>query len=92
MVSTNCSICSAKGERHARRDVMEMAEKLGVDLPTKRGRIEEALFVKSCSQFLGGIYRRQPRPAPSPPPITSYGAPPSCFDGIDMSKKTTSTG
>jgi len=76
----------AKGDRHARRDVMEMAEKLGVDLPGQKGRIEEALSV-GHEAILQWYSARQPRPAAYPP--IRVKAPPELLDGIGMPRKTT---
>ncbi len=77
----------AKGDRHARRDLMDIAAKLGVDLPAgQKGRIEEALSV-SHQAILDSYLARRPRPALAPP--NKVIAPPELLDGIDMPAKTT---
>ena len=55
----------AKGERHAQRDLMDMAEKFGVDLLAgQRGKIEQALL-PSHQAILDDYVSRQPRPSPA---------------------------
>jgi hypothetical protein len=77
----------AKGDRHARRDLMDIAAKLGVDLLAgQKGRIEEALSV-SHQAILDSYFARRPRPALAPP--NKVIAPPELLDGIDMPAKTT---
>jgi hypothetical protein len=75
----------AKGDRHARRDVMEMAEKLGVDLPGQKGRIEDALSVGHEAILESYLARRPPRARSFPVKVV---APPELLEGIDMSKTT----
>ncbi len=54
----------AKGDRHAQRDLMDMAEKFGVDLLAgQRGKIEQALL-PSHQAILDDYVSRQPRPEP----------------------------
>jgi hypothetical protein len=55
----------AKGDRHARKDLMDMAAKFGVDLLAgQRGKIEEALL-PSLQAILDDYVSRQPRPSPA---------------------------
>jgi hypothetical protein len=54
----------AKGDRHARKDLMEIAAKFGVDLLAgQRGKIEDALS-DSHQAILDDYVSRQPRPSP----------------------------
>ncbi len=54
----------AKGDRHARKDLMDMAAKFGVDLLAgQRGKIEEALL-PSHQAILDDYVSRQPRASP----------------------------
>jgi Family of unknown function (DUF5681) len=73
----------AKGERHAQRDLMDMAEKFGVDLLAgQRGKIEQALL-PSHQAILDDYVSRQPRPEPVPPwQVTKVIASPALLDGI----------
>jgi hypothetical protein len=55
----------AKGDRHARKDLMDIAAKFGVDLLAgQRGKIEEALLLPSHQAILDDYVSRQPRPSP----------------------------
>jgi hypothetical protein len=77
----------AKGDRHARRDLMDMAAKLGVDLLAgQKGRIEEALSI-SHAAILDGYFAGRHRPTLPPPERVT--APPELLEGIDMPAKTT---
>jgi hypothetical protein len=54
----------AKGDRHARKDLMDIAAKFGVDLLAgQRGKIEEALLLPSHQAILDDYVSRQPRPS-----------------------------
>lgn len=77
----------AKGDRHARRDLMDMAAKLGVDLLAgQKGRIEEALSI-SHAAILDSYFAGRHRPALAAP--EKVIAPPELLEGIDMPAKTT---
>jgi Family of unknown function (DUF5681) len=77
----------AKGDRYARRDMIEMAVKFGVDLLAgQKGRIEEALSL-SHEAILEGYFARRPRPEATPQ--NRVMAPPELLDGIDTPEKTT---
>jgi hypothetical protein len=55
----------AKGDRHARRDMMDMADRLGVDLLAgQKGKIQEAIQ-PSHQAILDAYLARQPQPAPT---------------------------
>lgn len=65
----------AKGDRYARRDIMDMAAKLGVDLLAgQRGKFEE-LISPDHQALLDAYVARQPRPANPPPPPPRVIAP-----------------
>jgi hypothetical protein len=69
----------AKGDRYARRDIMDMAAKLGVDLLAgQRSKLEEVISYDHQA-LLAAYVARQPRPAnpPSPEPVI---APPELRD------------
>ncbi len=71
----------AKGDRYARRDVMDMAKELGVDLLAgQKEKIEEALS-PSHQAILDSFISRYPHvKAAAPPPRVI--APPELLDGI----------
>ena len=78
----------AKGDRHARKDLMDIAAKVGVDLLAgQRGKIEEALL-PSHQAILDDYVSRQPRASPviEPKVIAS----PELRDGVvTLRPKTT---
>ena len=78
----------AKGDRHARKDLMDIAAKFGVDLLAgQRGKIEEALL-PSHQAILDDYVSRQPRASPviEPKVIAS----PELRDGVvTLRPKTT---
>lgn len=77
----------AKGDRHARRDLMDMAPKLGVDLLAgQKGRIEEALSA-SHQTILDSYFAGRHRPTPAL--AKKVIAPPELLEGIDMPARTT---
>jgi hypothetical protein len=56
----------AKGDRHARRDVIAYAEKLGIDLmASHRQAVEEALAADHQAILDGYVARRMQMPVPS---------------------------
>lgn len=71
----------AKGDRYARRDLMDMAKELGVDLLAgQKDKIEEALS-PSHQAILNSFISRHPQVrAAAPPPRVI--APPELLDGI----------
>jgi hypothetical protein len=69
----------AKGDRYARRDIMDMAAKLGVDLLAgQRSKLEEVIS-PDHQVLLAAYVARQPRPA-NPPPPEPVIAPPELRD------------
>jgi hypothetical protein len=70
----------AKGDRHARRDLMDMAKQLGVDLlADQKGKIQEAIQ-PSHQAILDAYLARQPPPVPTHQP--SVNAPNELRDGL----------
>src|SRR5258708_5239828 len=70
----------AQGDRHARRDLMDMAKELGVDLLAgQKGRIEEVLL-PSHDVILKNYFNRLLNPEKAPPQRVI--APPELLDGI----------
>ena len=70
----------AKGDRNARRDLMDMAKELGVDLLAgQKGKIEEVLS-PGHSAILESYFHRRLNPQKAPPQRVI--APPELLDGI----------
>jgi hypothetical protein len=79
----------AKGDRYARRDIMDMAAKLGVDLLAgQRGKLEEVI-APDHQALLDAYVARQPRPA-NPPPRKPVIAPEELRDDDPAYLKTQS--
>jgi len=70
----------AQGDRHARRDLMDMAKQLGVDLlADQKGKIQEAIQ-PSHQAILDAYLARQPPPVPTHQPRVQ--APNELRDGL----------
>jgi hypothetical protein len=66
----------AKGDRHARRDVFALADKLGIDLVDRKA-IEQALAADHQAILDGYVARRTQTGTPPSPPVI---APPELLD------------
>jgi hypothetical protein len=77
----------AKGDRHARRDLMDMAEKFGVDLLAgQKAKIQEALQPNHQAILDAYVARQLPQPAPAFQPRVN--APNELRDGLTDLKVT----
>lgn len=69
----------AKGDRHARRDLLQYAAQLGVDFHAK-DLITEALGINDQAIVDAAFQRRQQQPSPEPAPDDHVKAPPDLVD------------